>query len=64
MEPVTTRKWWLVGLAASAIGLYLLLWFGVAARWHWIDTMDRSALDPLLGFAIAHPGWVAFWDWF
>src|SRR4051812_27857688 len=26
--------------------------------------MDRSALDPLLDFAIAHPGWVVFWDWF
>ncbi|MDT5005625.1 MAG: hypothetical protein QOJ24_2801 [Mycobacterium sp.] len=64
MEPVTTRKWWLVGLAASALGLYLLLWFGVTAQWQWIDTMDRSALDPLLDFAISHPGWVVFWDWF
>jgi membrane-associated phospholipid phosphatase len=64
VEPVTTRKWWLAGLAASALGVYLLLWFGVAAQWKWIDTMDRSALDPLLDFAVAHPGWVAFWDWF
>lgn len=64
MEPVTTRKWWLVGLAASALCLYLLLWFGVAAQWQWIDTMDRSALDPLRDLATAHPGWVVFWDWF
>ena len=64
MEPVTTRKWWLVGCATSALGIYSLLWFGVAAQWQWIDTMDRSGLDPLLDFATAHPGWVVFWDWF
>lgn len=64
MEPVRTRKCWLAGLAASALALYLLLWFGVAAQWQWIDTTDRFALDVLHDFGIAHPGWVVFWDVF
>lgn len=64
MEPVTTRKGWLVGLAASALVLYALLWVGFAQHWQWIDTMDRSALDALHDFGIAHPGWVVFWDLF
>ncbi len=64
MEPVRARKRWLVGLAASALALYLLLWFGVAAQWQWIDTVDRFALGVLHDFGIAHPGWVVFWDVF
>ena len=63
MEPVTTRSR-LVGLAASALALYALLWVGFAQQWQWIDTMDRFALDILHDFGIAHPGWVVFWDVF
>ena len=61
---MTTRKCWLVGLAASALALYALLWVGIAQQWQWIDTMDRFALDVLHDFGIAHPGWVVFWDVF
>lgn len=64
MEPVTTRKRWLLGLAASAVALYLLLWFGVDQQWQWIDSTDRFALDVLHDFGNAHPGWVVFWDVF
>ena len=61
---MTTRKCWLVGLAASALALYALLWVGIAQQWQWIDTMDRFALDVLHDFGTAHPGWVVFWDVF
>lgn len=61
---MTTRKCWLVGLAASALALYALLWVGIAQQWQWIDTMDRFALEVLHDFGIAQPGWVVFWDVF
>ena len=61
---MTARKGWLVGLAASALALYVLLWVGVVAQWPWIDAADRVGLDALHGFGIAHPGWVVFWDVF
>jgi undecaprenyl-diphosphatase len=64
VEPVTTRKSWLVGLAALALAFYALLWFGFAQQWRWIDTTDRFALDVLHDFGITHPGWVVFWDLF
>jgi len=64
VEPVRARKCWLVGLAASALVLYALLWFGFAKHWQWIDATDRFALDGLHDFGIAHPGWVVFWDVF
>ncbi len=51
-------------MAASAVALYLLLWFGVEQQWQWIDATDRFALDALHDVAIAHPGWVVFWDVF
>lgn len=62
MEPVTTRKRWLVGIAAVALALYVLLWVGFVQQWPWVGAMDRFALDPLHDFGIAHPGWVLFWD--
>jgi membrane-associated phospholipid phosphatase len=59
---VTQRKGWLVGLAAFALALYVLMWVGIVQQWPWVDAMDRFALDPLHDFGIVHPGWVVFWD--
>ena len=58
------RKARLVGLAALALALYVLMWVGFAQQWHWLDVIDRSALDVLHTFGVAHPGWVTFWDVF
>lgn len=59
---MTQRKAWLIGLAASALALYALMWIGFAQQWHWVDAMDNAALAPLHGFGEGHPGWVTFWD--
>jgi undecaprenyl-diphosphatase len=59
---VTQRKRWLVGVAAGALALYVLLWVGFVQEWPWVDDMDRFALEPMHDFAIGHPGWVVFWD--
>lgn len=64
MNPVTARKGLLIGSAAVALVFYMLLWVGFEQQWPWIGAMDRFALDPLHDFAIAHPGWVVFWDLF
>lgn len=64
MNPVTARKGLLIGSAAVALVFYVLLWVGFEQQWPWIGAMDRFALDPLHDFAIAHPGWVVFWDLF
>jgi hypothetical protein len=40
------------------------MWVGFAQQWHWLDVIDRSTLDVLHTFGVAHPGWVAFWDVF
>ena len=61
---MTVRKARLVGLAALALAVYVLMWVGFAQQWHWLDVIDRSTLDVLHAFGIAHPGWVAFWDVF
>ncbi|MDT5100999.1 MAG: hypothetical protein QOC76_4736 [Mycobacterium sp.] len=59
---MTQRKVWLLGLAAFALALYVLLWVGIVQQWSWVEIMDRFALDPLHDFGTAHPGWVRFWD--
>jgi undecaprenyl-diphosphatase len=61
---VTVRRKWLIGGAAFAMVLYVLLWVGFAARWTWLDAIDQSALDSLHGYGIAHPLWVTSWDVF
>jgi undecaprenyl-diphosphatase len=58
------RKAWLAGSAAIAAGLYAALWVGFANHWHWIYAMDRAAIDATHGYALAHPGWVTFWNVF
>ena len=47
-----------------ALALYSLLWVGFVQQWSWIDAIDRSALDPLHAYGIAHPRWVVMWDVF
>ncbi len=61
---MTARKGWLVGLAAPAFALYVLMWVGFAMKWHWVDAMDTRALDALHTYGIAHPGWIAAWNIF
>ena len=59
---MTARKPQLVGLAVVALAVYGLMWVGFVAKWHWLDVIDRSAIDALHAYGIAHPGWVTFWD--
>ncbi len=61
---MTQRKARLIGVAASALALYGLLWLGVALQWRWVAAMDRAALDPLHDFGATRPGWISFWDVF
>jgi undecaprenyl-diphosphatase len=61
---VTQRKGRLIGLAASALALYALMWIGFAQQWRWITAMDNAALDPLHAYGENRPGWVTFWDVF
>jgi membrane-associated phospholipid phosphatase len=42
--------------------LFAALWVGFANHWPWIDAMDRSAIDATHAYAVAHPGWVTFWN--
>jgi membrane-associated phospholipid phosphatase len=51
-----------VGLAVAALALYVVLWVGMAAQWHWLDAIDRFALDPLHDYGVDRPGWVTAWD--
>ena len=59
---MTARKPQLVGLAVVALAVYGLMWVGFVAKWHWLEVIDRSAIDALHAYGIAHPGWVTFWD--
>lgn len=58
------RRKWLIGGAAFAMALYVLLWVGFVAQWTWLDAIDQSALDSLHGYGVAHPLWVTSWDVF
>jgi membrane-associated phospholipid phosphatase len=61
---MTQRNRCLVGLAACAFALYVLLWVGIAANWSPIAAMDRFALEPLYDFGVDRPGWITAWDVF
>lgn len=61
---MAVRKAWLVGLAAPALAVYVLMWVGFRQRWHWLDATDTAALDAMHTYGIAHPGWVAAWNIF
>jgi membrane-associated phospholipid phosphatase len=61
---MTARKAQLLGSAAAAALLYAALWVGFANNWHFIDVVDRAAIDATHGYALAHPGWVTFWNVF
>lgn len=46
--------------ALVAVGVYGVLWFGYHQRWWcWADSASLSALYDV---AIAHPGWLRFWE--
>lgn len=55
---------WLLGSAAVAFAVYLLLWVGYVQGWPWLVRMDAAALDPLYRFGSGRPGWVSAWDIF
>jgi membrane-associated phospholipid phosphatase len=59
---VALRKAWIVGLAAVALAVYALMWFGYVLHWHWLDAIDMSVLDGLHRYGVAHPGWVTVWN--
>ena len=51
-------------MAALSLALYVAMWVGFAQQWHWLDVVDRSALDVLHDFGAVSPNWVRFWDVF
>ena len=59
---MTSRKCWLVGSAALALALFVLLGVGFARHWHWLESADGFGFDALHSYGVAHPGWVTFWD--
>jgi undecaprenyl-diphosphatase len=59
---MTARNGRLVGLAALALALYVVLWAGFAQQWQWIHAMDTSAISAFHEYGSVHPGWVTFWD--
>ena len=61
---VTPRKVWLVGLAAAALVVYVLMWVGSAQQWHWLEATDKAALDALHAYGAVSPRWIRFWDMF
>lgn len=40
------------------------MWIGYTADWSWLAAVDSSWLDVGHRFGVAHPAWVAGWDWF
>jgi undecaprenyl-diphosphatase len=61
---MTPRTSWLLGSAAVAVAVYALMWIGYIAQWHWLTTLDSSALDAFHRYGVAHPGSVTAWDVF
>ncbi|KWX67755.1 phosphatase PAP2 family protein [Mycobacterium sp. NAZ190054] len=55
---------WLLGSAAAAIGVYLLMWVGYVQGWPWLAGVDADVLDPAYRFGETRPGWVTAWDVF
>ncbi|CAN3126640.1 phosphatase PAP2 family protein [Mycobacterium sp. smrl_JER01] len=55
---------WLLGSAAAAVGVYLLMWMGYVQGWSWLAGIDADVLDPAYRFGDARPAWVTAWDVF
>ena len=61
---MTPRKAWLIGSAAVAAALYVLMWTGFASHCNWLNATDSASLKTLHIYAAAHPGWVNAWNVF
>jgi membrane-associated phospholipid phosphatase len=61
---VNFPKPWLFGLLATAVVVYVILWFGWALEWDWVVGTDTSALNALHRVGVANPGWLTFWQAF
>jgi undecaprenyl-diphosphatase len=61
---MTTRTRWLLASAVVAVAVYALMWVGYLSGWHWLVSMDSSALDFGYRYGSVHPGWVKAWDVF
>ncbi|MCB0950368.1 MAG: phosphatase PAP2 family protein [Mycobacterium sp.] len=59
-----TRRGWLIGTAAAAVGVYALLWLGVVQNWAWLARVDAWALEPAHRLGSTHPGWITAWNVF
>jgi len=49
-------------VAAIAIAVYALMWFGY--RWHWLDGIESATMRPLHQYGVHHHGWALFWNVF
>jgi membrane-associated phospholipid phosphatase len=62
--PVNLRSGWLIGTAAAAFGVYVLMWLGFTQNWTWLARVDAWALEPMHRHGEANPGWVTAWNVF
>ena len=58
----STRRRWLIGLAALAAAVYLTMWFGWVQGWNWVDAADSSTLGAAHRIGVEHPAWATFWN--
>lgn len=56
------RSGWLIGSAAAALGVYLLMWVGYVQGWVWLAGIDADVLNPANRFGDGRPRWVTAWD--
>lgn len=61
---MTSRTWWLLASAVTAVAVYALMWVGYVSGWTWLTAMDSAALEPAYRYGAMHPGWVTAWDVF
>jgi membrane-associated phospholipid phosphatase len=58
VQPRTTLS------ATVALVVYVGMWAGYLQEWSWLNTVDHWLLAPFREFGLAHPAWVASWNWF
>jgi undecaprenyl-diphosphatase len=57
-----SRARWHVVLVVSALAVYAAMWVGWKLEWSWVATPDAWALNAANRMAVAHRGWVIWWD--